>query len=128
MGAIVLGSTGVLAVLLACVGIYGVGAYSVGQRTREFGIRIAIGARSIDVVWLVVSDGMQLALIGLGLGMAAAIVILPPISNLLYGTNPMDPVTFLTVPVLLLIVTFLANYLPARRATSVDPAIALRFE
>jgi putative ABC transport system permease protein len=71
---------------------------------------------------------MQLALIGLGLGMAAAIVILPPISNLLYGTNPMDPVTFLTVPVLLLIVTFLANYLPARRATSVDPAIALRFE
>jgi predicted permease len=128
MGAIVLGSTGVLAVLLACVGIYGVGAYSVGQRTREFGIRIAIGARSIDVVWLVVSDGMQLALIGLGLGMAAAIVILPQISSLLYGTNPMDPVTFLIVPVLLLIVTFLANYLPARRATSVDPAIALRFE
>jgi predicted permease len=128
IGAIVLGSTGVLAVFLACVGIYGVAAYSVGQRTREFGTRIALGARSIDVVRLVVGDGMLLALIGLGLGMGAAIVILPPIANLLYGTNPMDPMTFLTVPVLLLIVVFLANYLPARRATAVDPVIALRFE
>jgi putative ABC transport system permease protein len=118
----------VLAVLLACVGIYGVAAYSVGQRTREFGTRIALGARSIDVIRLVVRDGMLLALIGLGLGMGAAIVIFPPIANLLYGTNPMDPMTFLTVPVLLLIVVFLANYLPARRATAVDPVIALRFE
>jgi predicted permease len=128
IGAIVLGSTGVMAVLLACVGIYGVMAYSVGQRTREFGTRIAIGARKMDIIRLVVADGMRLALFGLGLGMVAAIAVLPATSSLLYGTKPMDPLTFLTVPVLLLAVTFLANYIPARRATTVDPVIALRSE
>src|SRR5262245_7888837 len=98
IGAIVLGSTGVLAVLLACVGIYGVMAYLVGQRTREFGTRIAIGARKMDIIRLVVADGMRLALFGMGLGMVAAIAVLPATSSLLYGTKPMDPLTFLAVP------------------------------
>jgi ABC-type antimicrobial peptide transport system permease subunit len=82
----------------------------------------------MDIIRLVVADGMRLALFGLGLRMMVAIAVLPATSSLLYGTEPMDPLTFLTVPVLLLAVTFLANYIPARRATTVDPVIALRSE
>jgi predicted permease len=126
VGAIVFGSMGLLAVLLACVGIYGVTAYSVTQRTREFGTRMAVGARGGDIVRMVVGHGMRLAAIGLGIGLMIAVMTTRTLATLLYGIGSLDPLTFLAVPVLLMAVTLLANYLPARRATKVDPLIALR--
>ncbi len=128
IGAIVVGSMGLLAIFLACVGIYGVTAYSVSQRTHEFGTRMAIGASGADIVRMVVGHGMRLATIGLGLGLVTAVMVARPLSSLLYGMGTLDPVTFVVVPILLMGVTFLANYLPARHAIAVDPVIALRSE
>jgi ABC-type antimicrobial peptide transport system permease subunit len=128
MGAILLGSLGLLALVLASVGVYGVMAYSVSQRTRELGIRMALGAQSSQVLQLVLRQGMLLAAIGLVLGLLAAFGSTRLASTLLYGVNPNDPTIFIGVTLLLAAAAFAACYFPARRALKIDPVVALRFE
>jgi putative ABC transport system permease protein len=117
-----------LALVLAAIGIYGVISYTVTQRTREMGIRIALGASEERVVKLVVSQGAILATFGVVLGLIGAVSLTRLISNLLYMTPPLDPATFIGVSGLLAVIAILAAYLPARRAASVDPVIAMRAE
>jgi predicted permease len=124
----VLGIFGVLGLLLASVGIYGVMAYSVAQRTREIGIRMAIGAAAGDVARLVMRQGLTLVLIGTGIGLAGALAASQLLRGILYGGRVVDPVTFVAVPLVLVAVAALASWLPARRAAGVDPIIALRQE
>jgi putative ABC transport system permease protein len=117
-----------VALLLASIGIYGVTSFAVTQRTREIGIRMALGARKADVLRLVVGNGMKLALLGLAIGLVASWLLTRFISSLLFGVEPTDPLTFSAVSVCLLAAAFLACYLPARRATKVNPLEALRYE
>jgi putative ABC transport system permease protein len=119
---------GGLALALATVGVYGVVAYSVSQRTHEIGVRMAIGATPADVVRMVLSEGGRLAVIGVAVGSALALAGARAIRGLLFNVSATDPLTFLTVAAGLLTVALLASYIPARRATRVDPMIALRGE
>jgi predicted permease len=119
---------GLLALLLASIGLYGVMAYSVAQRTRELGIRIALGAQKRDVLQLVLRQGMVLVLIGAGVGIIIAYNATRILTSMLYGVTPNDPLTFTGVGVLLLLVALLACFLPARRAAQTDPMVALRYE
>lgn len=128
MGAALLGIFGFLALALASVGIYGVMAYSVSQRTNEIGIRMALGARPEQVLRLVLAQGMQLALVGAAAGVLIALALGRFVSGLLFGVSGKDPLTFGGVALLLSGVAALACYIPARRATRVDPIVALRYE
>jgi ABC-type antimicrobial peptide transport system permease subunit len=123
-----LGVAAIAALLLASMGIYAVISYSVAQRTHELGIRVALGARQLDVLKLVVGSGLKMVLIGVALGLVGAYILTRVLSNLLYGISVTDPSTFVSMSLLLIIIALLASYIPARRATKVDPIIALRSE
>jgi predicted permease len=125
---ILLGSFALLALLLSSMGIYGVVSYLVGQQTREIGIRIALGAQRGDVMRLVLGDGAKMALIGVGVGLAAAVGLTRLMTSVLFGVSATDPLTFGGVAMLLALVALAAAYIPARRATRVDPLVALRHE
>jgi predicted permease len=125
---VMLGIAGAMALVLGIIGIYGVMSYTVSQRKREIGIRLALGAQDGDVLGMVLRHGTKLALLGVAIGIAAAFGLSRLMANLLYGVTAHDPLTFIAVAALLILVAVLACYIPARRATLVDPMVALRYE
>jgi putative ABC transport system permease protein len=118
----------VVALALASIGIYGMLSYAVAQRTREIGLRMTLGAQRSNVLKLVIAEGMKLAIAGIGLGLVASLLLTRTIKNLLFGVSANDPLTFVAIALLLMFVALLACWIPARRATKVDPMIALRYE
>jgi putative ABC transport system permease protein len=117
-----------LALILACMGIYGVMAYSVAQRTSEIGVRMALGAHTGNVLSLVLGEGLRLAALGAAIGLAGSLFAARLLSGMLFGVAPSDPATFAGVAMVLVLVALVACYVPARRATRVDPLVALRYE
>jgi ABC-type antimicrobial peptide transport system permease subunit len=125
---VMLGIAGTMALALGILGIYGVIAYAVSQRTREIGIRMALGAKKSELVWMFVRSALVLTGIGTAVGLGAAAALMRLMRTLLFGVSPLDPVTFAAVPVVLVAAAALASYLPARRTAAVDPVEALRAE
>ena len=125
---LLLGAFAAIALLLTAAGIFGVLSYLVTQRTREIGLRMALGAQRTDVLRVIVGHGLRIFLLGLCIGVAGAIVVTRWMSSVLFGVKPTDPLTFVVVALVLGIVAFLASYVPARRAMRVDPIVALRYE
>ena len=125
---IMLGIAGAMALTLGIIGIYGVMSYSVSERQREIGIRLALGAKGGDVLQMVLRQGAKLALLGVVIGIGAALGLTRLMTNVLFGVTAHDPLTFAAVAALLLLVAGVACYIPARRATLVDPIVALRYE
>jgi putative ABC transport system permease protein len=117
-----------VALVLACVGTYGIISYSVSQRTREIGIRMALGARAIDVLSMVLKNGMTLVISGIVIGVAGALALTRFLTTLLFGVTPTDTLTYVVVSLVLIGVALIACLIPARRATRVDPLEALRYE
>jgi predicted permease len=128
MGATLAGVFGMLGLILAMVGIYGVISYTVTQRTHEIGIRMALGASFGDVLRMIIGKGLLLSFAGIAIGLCGALAVTRVMSSLLYGVSPTDPITFLVITALLASVSLAASYIPARRAAKVDPMIALRHE
>ncbi len=128
VAASVLGAFGILALILAAIGIYGVMSYAVSTRTQEIGIRVALGAKAADVMRLTIGQGMILVVVGATLGLAIALALTRLTRNMLFGLSAVDPITYLGVPALLMVVALFACYIPARRATKIDPTVALRYE
>jgi ABC-type antimicrobial peptide transport system permease subunit len=128
LGATVFGLFGGLALLLAAFGLYGMLAYTVAQRSQEMGVRIALGAEASDVVGLVVRQGLRVVAIGLGLGLTVALAASRAVASLLYGVKPDDPLVLAVAALVLVVAALVASYFPARRATRVDPVVALRSE
>jgi putative ABC transport system permease protein len=125
---ILIGFFGITALLLATAGVFGVMAYSVSRRTREFGVRVALGATSGNVLRMVLGQGMRTILIGVAIGIVGSFALTQAVSSLLFGVTATDPITFAAVTLLLIAAAMLACYIPARRATKVDPVVALRYE
>jgi ABC-type antimicrobial peptide transport system permease subunit len=125
---ILLSAFALLALLLCCIGIYGVISHLVGQRTHEIGIRMALGAQSADVMRLVLGQGLRMAFLGVLIGIIAALALTRLMASQLFGVSSNDPLTFVAVGSLLTLVALLACYIPARRAIRVDPMIALKYE
>jgi ABC-type antimicrobial peptide transport system permease subunit len=128
VAAMVTGVLGLAGVLLSIAGLYGVVAYSAARRTREIGIRLALGAQRADVLRLIVREGMRLTLFGMVIGLGLAALAAPLLRSLLFGMSPLDPGTFLLMPAALASVALLASYLPARRAAATEPMVVLRGE
>jgi predicted permease len=128
VAASIAGSLGLIGMLLAALGVYGVVNYSVTQRTREIGIRMSLGAQRLDVLRLILTQGFWLGIIGIGIGVAVAAALTRALGSLLYGVSALEPLTFSGVALLMVGVALLASYIPARRATKVDPLVALRYE
>jgi predicted permease len=122
------GAFALLALVVACIGLYGLLAHEVARRTHEVGVRMALGASPLEVLALVLGRGIRLVALGVVIGIGTALGLARYLQSLLYGVRPIDPLAYAAVTVLLLIVTFGACYLPARRATQVDPMVALRYE
>jgi putative ABC transport system permease protein len=125
---LLLGAFAAIALLLTAAGIFGVLSYLVTQRTREIGLRMALGAQPTDVLRVIVGHGLRLVLLGLCIGVAGAFVVTRWMSSVLFGVKPTDPLTFTVVAFVLGTVALLASYIPARRAMRVDPIVALRYE
>jgi hypothetical protein len=119
---------GTMALLLSIIGIYGVISYAVSQRTREMGIRLALGAQKKELIWMFVRSALGMTAIGVVIGVCAATVLTQVMRSLLFGISPLDPITYVTVPVVLVGAALTASYLPARRAANIDPIQALRSE
>jgi putative ABC transport system permease protein len=119
---------GLLALLLSAIGLYGLLSYSVTERTAEIGVRMAIGARKVDVIRLFVTRGMMLAVWGVAIGLGAAALLMPLIKSALFGVSALDPIALTMAPTALILVALIACFMPARRAANADPKIALRYE
>ncbi len=125
---ILLGLFAALALILSAIGIYGVVSYLVGQRTREIGIRVALGAQYTDVLRIVLLEGAKMTAVGIAVGVAVSVALTRLLGNLLFGVSPTDPATLIAVSLILSAISLLACYIPARRASQLDPLAALRYE
>src|SRR5262249_25990865 len=124
----VIGAFALLALVLSGIGVYGVLAYLVAQRTREIGVRVALGATRQDILRMVLATGLGLASAGMAVGLVGAALVARAVATMLFGIGTFDPVSFIGIPAVLLAVAVLACYVPARRATRIDPLVALRQE